>query len=716
MALTPGTIINNRYHILSVLGQGGMGYVYQAEDTVLKVYVAVKENLFLSEEYSRQFEREAQILAGLRHGFLPHVIDFFTIPGQGQYLIMNYIEGEDLRERIERLGIVPVDDVLRIGIAMCDALNYLHTRKESILHRDIKPGNIKITPEGQLVLVDFGLAKIMRGNQATTDGARAMTPGYSPPEQYGTARTDPRTDIYSLGATLYAALTGIIPEDGLDRATGKSQLTPVRQIRPDLSPQIASMIEKSLAIDPEKRFQTAYEFQQALMKAGNVPNLLVEGLRIDPPPAANPDEPASVPQPAGPPSSGVRSAQSAHLAVKPKKSIALLWTVLAVAVLAGTIYLLRPGFSALFSPSAPGQVIDTPANTAGATGRATITQTKASLPSQTPAVTAITPSIPAPATERATQPAAAPSAVPQKATASPGSAATPTGGGLSQFAFVSNRTGSNQVWMMALDGSQQQQLTNMPEGACQPDWSPDGMKLAFISPCKTHNNELYEGAGIYIIDLNDSALEPEILPARSTEGDFDPAWSPDGQRIAFTSVRTGTAHVFIYNFETETLEELSDTRYADIHPAWNPMGTQLTVSRKIIYSHIFIMSDKGYTQYQLSPNGNVEDYWSNWSPDGKSVLFTRYTQDPAIPFLVSMLEADHDTGIEARIPPLGQGSKYPMAAAVYSQDGRWILFESWPDGRNHDIFMMTVEGEEITRLTTDPGLDFEPAWRGIPAD
>ena len=100
MTLSPGTIINNRYRILSVLGQGGMGSVYQAEDTILNVPVAVKENLFLSEEYSRQFEREAKILAALRHPSLPRVGDYFSIIGQGQYLIMDYIQGEDLRERI----------------------------------------------------------------------------------------------------------------------------------------------------------------------------------------------------------------------------------------------------------------------------------------------------------------------------------------------------------------------------------------------------------------------------------------------------------------------------------------------------------------------------------------------------------------------------------------------------------------------------------------
>src|SRR5208337_3321726 len=126
----------------------------------------------------------------------------------------------------------------------------MHTRKPAVLHRDIKPGNIKITPEGEVILVDFGLAKIMQGSQATTTGARAMTPGYSPPEQYGTARTDPRSDVYSLGATLYAALTGIIPEDGLARAMDNVELTPLRKRNPKVSRKLASAIEKAMAVRP----------------------------------------------------------------------------------------------------------------------------------------------------------------------------------------------------------------------------------------------------------------------------------------------------------------------------------------------------------------------------------------------------------------------------------------------------------------------------------
>src|SRR5689334_3754915 len=284
MTLERGALLHKRYRIVEILGQGGMGSVYRAVDENLGVDVAVKENLFTTDEYARQFRLEAVILANLRHPNLPRVTDHFVIGDQGQYLVMDYIEVEDLRQRMERVGNISEDDAILMGAAMCDALTYLHTRKPPILHRDIKPGNVKITPDGHIFLVDFGLAKVLHGSQATTTGARAMTPGYSPPEQYGTARTDPRTDIYSLGATMYAALTGIIPEDGLARAMDNTQLTPLRKRNSKVSRRLAAAIEKAMGIDPADRFQNGEEFKRALLGSKSKTQRLPGDYVIPPPP------------------------------------------------------------------------------------------------------------------------------------------------------------------------------------------------------------------------------------------------------------------------------------------------------------------------------------------------------------------------------------------------------------------------------------------------
>ncbi|HEY3476593.1 MAG TPA: protein kinase, partial [Anaerolineales bacterium] len=285
MTLERGALLHKRYRIVEILGQGGMGSVYRAVDENLGVDVAVKENLFTTDEYARQFRLEAVILANLRHPNLPRVTDHFVIGDEGQYLVMDYIEGEDLRQRMERMGNITEDEAVLIGAAICDALAYLHTRKPPILHRDLKPGNVKITPDGHIFLVDFGLAKVLHGSQATTTGARAMTPGYSPPEQYGTARTDSRTDIYSLGATLYAALSGIIPEDGLARAMDNTQLTPLRKRNSKVSRRLAATIEKAMGIDPADRFQTAEEFKRSLLGSKTKTQLLPGDYVVEPPPA-----------------------------------------------------------------------------------------------------------------------------------------------------------------------------------------------------------------------------------------------------------------------------------------------------------------------------------------------------------------------------------------------------------------------------------------------
>lgn len=267
MTLEQGQLLRDRYRIIEVLGHGGMGSLFRAVDENLGLEVAVKENLFTIDDYAKQFRREATILANLRHPNLPRVSDHFSIEDQGQYLIMDYIEGEDIQERLERLGTLDEEEVVYIGAAICDALAYMHSRDPVVLHRDIKPANVRVTPSGGVYLVDFGLAKVMVGDQTTATGARAMTMGFSPPEQYGAARTDARTDIYSLGATLYTALTGFTPEDSLAQTMDQEELTPVRERNPKVSKRVAEAVEKALQVHPNNRWQMAVEFKNELLKA-----------------------------------------------------------------------------------------------------------------------------------------------------------------------------------------------------------------------------------------------------------------------------------------------------------------------------------------------------------------------------------------------------------------------------------------------------------------
>jgi len=265
-SLAEGVILQGRYRIENELGRGGFGAVYKAWDANLNKACAVKENLSKSPEAQRQFAREATVLASLTHPNLPRVTDHFSIEEQGTYLVMDFVEGEDLGTLILRRGTVPVEQALQWINQIADALIYLHDRKPPVVHRDIKPSNIRITPEGQSVLVDFGLVKLYDPHMHTTVGARAVTPGFAPPEQYGRGKTDARTDVYALGATLYTLLTGQEPLESVTRMAGES-IQPVELLNPQVRSNTNRAIEKAMELEPGQRYQSVAEFKTALVSS-----------------------------------------------------------------------------------------------------------------------------------------------------------------------------------------------------------------------------------------------------------------------------------------------------------------------------------------------------------------------------------------------------------------------------------------------------------------
>ena len=264
MTLNVGTTLNNRYRIVKLVGQGGFGAVYRAWDVNLKVPVALKENADTGPDAQRQFEREAHLLANLRHANLPRVSDHFVLPGQGQYLVMDFVEGKSLSDLLaERGGPLPEAEVLPWIRQVCGALEYLHTRTPPVIHRDIKPDNIIIGPDGRAMLVDFGISKEFAPGKGTTVGARAITPGYSPPEQYSAAGTDTRSDVYALGATFYTLLTGKEPPESVV-LIGGGLLPAPRALNPDISPPVEDAILAAMNLDIGRRLSSAAALRQAL--------------------------------------------------------------------------------------------------------------------------------------------------------------------------------------------------------------------------------------------------------------------------------------------------------------------------------------------------------------------------------------------------------------------------------------------------------------------
>ncbi len=273
--LTPNTVLQNRYCIIRQLGQGGMGTVYEAKALRLNTTVALKETHFTDQQLRKQFEREAQLLAGLRHPALPRVIDHFD-EGDGLFLVMDFVAGEDLWAMLQKKGrAFSPNKVLKWADQLLDALDYLHNQESPIIHRDIKPQNLKLSDPKQITLLDFGLAKGFAGQVSrvtTSDSIFGYTLNYAPLEQIQGTGTEPRSDLYSLAATLYHLLTGNVPPDVLTRltATSDGQPDPLRsanEINPLVTPGVAAMLNKAMSIGRNQRFATAAEMRERLIEA-----------------------------------------------------------------------------------------------------------------------------------------------------------------------------------------------------------------------------------------------------------------------------------------------------------------------------------------------------------------------------------------------------------------------------------------------------------------
>jgi serine/threonine protein kinase/Tol biopolymer transport system component len=720
MTMERGSLVNKRYRIVEVLGQGGMAAVYRAIDENLGLEIALKENLFTTEEYARQFRLEATILASLRQPNLPRVSDHFVIEQQGQYLVMDYIDGEDLRQRMDRLGQLPEQEVIVVGVAICDALTYMHSRKPMVLHRDIKPGNVRITPNGHIFLVDFGLAKIVQGRETTSTGARAMTPGYSPPEQYGTARTDHRSDVYSLGATLYSALTDQLPEDALARAMGQVKLTPLMKHNPRVSQNLAEVIEKCLEVRPDERYQSAEAVRLDLLNARSTTRRKtpIELVLTPPPITLNSKLPGDdddiaddeINQMQGaenlpPPRWQASAAQDAPSGDLRKRAISIArnrpwrWVsigilgLIVIAVLFGLFQ--NPQFInralALFQAGGTAtQAVDGTATMEMLQRTATETSRRLPLATTEPS---ITPTFtPAPTRTSLPSPSATPSPSP-----------TPRGGGMGQIAFASNRSGAVEIYLASVDGSDLSQITSIPEGACQPRWAPDGLRLVFISPC-TRDLETYPGSSLFIVNVDGSNIVP--LPS-APGGDFDPSWSPDGSKIVFTSLREdGALSIYMLNLEDNSVIRVGDPEGRhNSFPDWSSDGSA------VVYvgadNRIYAMSLDGSQNIPLIiGGGNFYNFDPFWSPDGSVVFFSR-------------IRTDDTTGATSlwAVPYSSEGA---MAVEVanstqvidpsLSPDGFWLVFKSWVSG-SHDIYLMRSNGVNREPLITDPAYDFDPVWR-----
>lgn len=277
--LIPGDVIKDRYKVKEIIGQGGMGSVFLADDSRLAgrlcALKAVHYEQNLPEDVIKQtrdqFKREATVLAMLDHPNLPKVSDFFSDENI-DYLVMDYVPGKDLRtlmqEEKKKEKLLTERVVLNWASQISDALIYLHSQTPVILHRDIKPSNIKLTPNGVIKLVDFGLVKILVSGEKTITVVHGHGSAYyTPLEQYGgdTGHTDPRSDVYSFGSTLYHLLTNKAPLEARQRFLESGEVQLISEINKGISPRTERAISLAMNVHPDKRIQSVEEFKEALL-------------------------------------------------------------------------------------------------------------------------------------------------------------------------------------------------------------------------------------------------------------------------------------------------------------------------------------------------------------------------------------------------------------------------------------------------------------------
>ena len=680
MPLTPGQILNNRYRIVSKLGEGGFGAVYKAWDLHLNLPCAVKENLDSTADAQKQFEHEAMLLAKLNHPNLPRVIDHFFLPGQGQYLVMDFIAGDNLEEyQVKHGGPLPEDLVLSWVRQICSALSYLHAQQEPVIHRDIKPANIKVTPQGQVYLVDFGIAKIYDEHLKTTAGARAVTPGYSPPEQYGFGKTDPRSDIYALGATMYKALTGQDPPESVHRSIG-TPLTSPRLLNRAINRRTEDIILKAMDTKPTGRFQTAAELSAILstpgkpVRKGVSPWLMAGGI-------------------AG-----------------------------GVLLCIGTIF---GGIAVYDSLTDDGRVTETeefrvvdtdrPINTPDLVDTAAAQTVAAVLTENTvdaePGATPEPPQPPGPATlppdliytQAALTLSAHQTVLAGTVSPTPSSTPTPTptitssptptrdaaGGGL--IAFHSDSSGNREIWVMNTDGSNPQQITFNSAWDSVPAWSPDGRELAFQSD-RDGDFELY------IYNLETGATRQVT---RNSCADYCPTWSPDGDSLLYYSnCGSGSEQreIFTIGIDGDNNRQLTD--YGDHnnrYPIYSPDGTWITFTG---------YDGDGYYVHLMRPDGSdirriSRGCISSFSPDGSLLLFTSYCEGGE----VNIMNLDGSGEIQLTDTP-----SFENSTPAWTSDGRRILFQSNRDG-DFEIYIMNVDGSGVTQLTFNRIHDGAAVWQ-----
>lgn len=605
------------YQIIEAIGAGGMARIYKGVHTELNRFAAIKVvNWGLQEdpEFTERFRREAQAIASLRHPNIVQIFDFGKYE-HGYFMAMEFIDGGDLAYLLRRYrrdhALLPQSQVIQIIHDIAAALDYAH--KHGVIHRDVKPSNIMVNQEGQSILTDFGLVMLQTRQSQVTMGSIFGTPHYIAPEQaISSAAAVPASDIYSLGVILYEVTTGQLPfddESPLSVALKHvSELpTPPTQINPDLSPEIEEIILKALSKQPVDRFSTATELAAALTAAWSGAETAGSSNRR----AAGPVLPVGVPPAVevpritlpnvaaiAPASVSLQAAQPGGSTAAGRKSAWPGWWLLVAAVvigalLGGSLFILLGGDrTATVTATSPTTDLNAAAF-APPTAASTATPTSTPTPPPSPTVTASPTPPPTTATPSPTSTAAPePTATPQPtatptATPTPLPPATPTsppppsptpavvsdssaGQLKNKILFKTDRAGVVEIYQMDADGRNQRPLSREA-------WSIyTALEAALPFSPNKQEQIVVRGEGQLDLWRANLVTGQELRVTSSGQAEYDAAWSPVDNRIAYVSEETGNGDIYMLNLDGSAVVRLTDNiEDFDKHPTWSPDGARV---------------------------------------------------------------------------------------------------------------------------------------------
>jgi serine/threonine-protein kinase len=570
-------MLQNRYRILRQIGGGGMGVVYLAEDARLAGRKCAIKEMSPAQLAPQDrnwainaFRQEAQMLANLSHSGLTAVTDFFP-EGGNWYLVMDYVEGKTLEERLEQAqgGRLPLDEAMNIVRQLCNVLEFLHSQRPPVVFRDLKPGNVMLTPQGEVRLIDFGIARFFKPGQ-TQDTVNLGTPGYAAPELYGgLGQSDPRTDVYGLGALLLRMVTGYDPIT----AAAPFPLPSPGSLMQGLPSHVEEVISRATRMQPDLRYRSVNELRQALF----------------PPTWVLPPQGAPATRPYVPPTAQPQASSAPGLG----KGI---WIGLGIA---GILFLGLCVAVVVWAVSLTGLF------GGGGSVQPTVfypTRTSVSINTPTP------PSITLVATSSATP-------VPPTAT-SPSATIIPTSAS-PRIVYVHGSVGNTNIYVANADGSGRTCIVCNACDEAEPAWSPDGRHIVYQSDC---------GGSYDIWIVSSSGGNPTQLTRTSGTDEREPDWSPDGSQIVYRasavrSDRNADGELWMMNANGSNQQRLGGKTILGRSPTWSPDGQKvLFMSEQSGHWQIYVYDLRTGNTARLT-NCSTNCRWPCWSPDGQYVAY-----------------------------------------------------------------------------------------------